>query len=114
MKRTILAAGAAVLASVAAAHAQETQTYSYDVHGRLTSVARTVGGTTRTTAYVLDDADNRTTRTTTVAAGLAEPSEAAPVPAVSSPASTEPVPAPSAASQAPRVSETADAPEAAR
>ena len=116
MKRVILAAAAVLAPSAAAvAHAQETQTYSYDVHGRLTSVARTMGGTTRTTVYVLDDADNRTSRATTVASSLAAPSESAPAPAVSSPASTEPEPAPSASSQPPQsASDTANAPEAAR
>lgn len=47
--------------------AQETQTFTYDVHGRLTTVVRTSGATTRTTTYALDNADNRSQRATTVA-----------------------------------------------
>lgn len=58
-----------LLSSTAAA--QETQTYSYDVHGRLTDVQRTSGSSTRTTTYALDNADNRTQRATSLAAGRA-------------------------------------------
>jgi len=57
--------GAAVLAATAAsASAQQTQTYAYDVHGRLTGVTRTTGSANQTTTYVLDKADNRTSRAT--------------------------------------------------
>ena len=55
--------GAAVLVVTATnASAQQTQTYAYDVHGRLTGVTRTTGSTSQTTTYVLDKADNRTSR----------------------------------------------------
>jgi YD repeat-containing protein len=57
------------LGLASAAMAQETQTYTYDVHGRLTRVARAVGTTTRTTNYTLDNADGRTQRATTVTTG---------------------------------------------
>jgi len=57
--------GAAILAAAAtSASAQQTQTYAYDVHGRLTGVTRTTGSTSQTTTYVLDKADNRTSRAT--------------------------------------------------
>lgn len=57
--------GVAVLAATAAsASAQQTQTYAYDVHGRLTGVTRTTGSASQTTTYVLDKADNRTSRAT--------------------------------------------------
>ncbi|MGX1747963.1 MULTISPECIES: hypothetical protein [unclassified Brevundimonas] len=60
-----IALGAAVLAVVAtSASAQQTQTYAYDVHGRLTGVTRTTGSTSQATTYVLDKADNRTGRAT--------------------------------------------------
>ena len=58
-----IALGAAVLAVTAtSASAQQTQTYAYDVHGRLTGVTRTTGSSSQTTSYVLDKADNRTSR----------------------------------------------------
>jgi len=69
--------GAAVLAAAAtSASAQQTQTYAYDVHGRLTGVTRTTGSTSQTTTYVLDKADNRTSRATgaaTIAAASLTP-----------------------------------------
>lgn len=73
MRRTISGAAAALAALAVApvGHAQEAQTYIYDVHGRLVSVTRSTGGTTRTTVYGLDDADNRTSRATTVSTSLA-------------------------------------------
>ena len=51
-----------VLAAVAGpAMAQETTTYQYDVHGRVTSVARSGGPSNGVTAsYQYDAADNRT------------------------------------------------------
>lgn len=52
-----------VLATPALA-AAETQTYRYDVHGRLVAVTRATTAATRTTTYGLDDANNRTVRTT--------------------------------------------------
>lgn len=66
------AVGAAVLLAAVAgsAAAQETQTYAYDVHGRLVSVARTTATSGNTTTYVLDNADNRSARTTTASESL--------------------------------------------
>lgn len=55
------------------AHAQQVQAFTYDVHGRLTSLSRTIGGSTQTTTYGLDAADNRTSRllgAPSVASGL--------------------------------------------
>lgn len=67
MRRSIwFAAGASAAAMFSAAQAQEAQTYSYDVHGRLTAVTRSTGATSRTTTYTLDNADNRTQRNTAV------------------------------------------------
>jgi YD repeat-containing protein len=60
---------ACLLGSASTAQAQQTQTYSYDVHGRLITVARTTGSSSQTTTYSLDSADNRTGRTTSVAPG---------------------------------------------
>ena len=51
-----------LIAVPCAASAQEVQTYSYDVHGRLTAVTRVKAGATQTTTYGLDDVDNRTVR----------------------------------------------------
>lgn len=57
--------GAAVLAAITASvSAQQTQTYAYDVHGRLTGVTRTTGSAAQTTTYALDKANNRTSRAT--------------------------------------------------
>lgn len=58
----IAAAGSAALAG--SASAQVTQSYTYDGNGRLVSVATLGSATTATTNYTLDDADNRTSRTT--------------------------------------------------
>jgi len=60
--------GTALAAVIAAspASAAETITYTYDARGRLVKVERT--GTVNngvTTDYVIDKADNRTTKTTT-------------------------------------------------
>lgn|GEM_PF-6462357 len=52
-----------VLALPTMAQAQQTETYAYDVHGRLTGVTRTTGGSSQTTTYSLDKADNRSSRT---------------------------------------------------
>lgn len=73
---SLAAIAAAFLAAPSLGAAQEVQVYSYDVHGRLTAVARTQSGQTRTTSYGLDDANNRTSRATTVTSALASaPSE---------------------------------------
>lgn len=62
--------GAASLALVApAAWAQQTQTFAYDVHGRLTGVTRTTGASSQTTTYGLDNADNRTSRVVSAPGG---------------------------------------------
>lgn len=83
--------GAAVLAAAAtSASAQQTQTYAYDVHGRLTGVTRTTGSASQTTTYVLDKADNRTSRAVSApASGL-----------MSSPQDTEQSQAPAEAQEA--------------
>lgn len=54
-----------------AAAAQETATYTYDVHGRLVSASRTTGAST---AYAYDDANNRTSKVTTGALALLQES----------------------------------------
>lgn len=56
--------------------AQETQTYNYDVHGRLTGVTRTAGAAVRSTTYSLDNANNRTQRATSATAARALPDQA--------------------------------------
>jgi len=60
------------------ASAQQTQTYAYDVHGRLMDVTRSGGGGTQTTSYVLDKADNRANRTTGAPAAGRSTANAAP------------------------------------
>lgn len=54
--------GLLVTGVAGAAVCQQSQTFTYDVHGRLTAVTRTTGSTTQTTTYGLDAADNRTSR----------------------------------------------------
>jgi YD repeat-containing protein len=72
--RSAVGAGLFVVLAAGATSAQQTQTYTYDVHGRLTGVTRTTGPMSQTTTYVLDKADNRTSRTTGAsAAALAAP-----------------------------------------
>ncbi|MNR19030.1 hypothetical protein D3C85_1357940 [compost metagenome] len=58
-----LSVGIVLAASIAcgAAYGQETQSYSYDVYGRLIGVVRAA----RTRTYVLDNAGSRQQRTTT-------------------------------------------------
>ena len=85
------AAAAAFIVGASAASAQETQTYAYDVHGRLTAVTRTTASTTRTTTYTLDKADNRTSRllgAPTASAAMAAP-DAGDVLAADAPAEME-------------------------
>lgn len=62
---------AAAIGSARETPAQETQTYTYDVHGRLLAVARNQGAAGRTTSYTLDDADNRVGRVTVVGGAVA-------------------------------------------
>lgn len=52
-----------VCLAATAASAQQIQTFTYDVHGRLTETTRSSGGTSQTTSYGLDKVDNRTSRT---------------------------------------------------
>ena len=52
-------------ALVSSAHAQDQTTYTYDVHGRLTGVARPGSNT----GYTYDNAQNRTHVTTTLVSG---------------------------------------------
>ena len=62
----VLYLGSAIALVSSAAYATETQTYRYDVRGRLMKVERT--GTVNnnvTTEYTHDRADNRTTLKTT-------------------------------------------------
>lgn len=94
-----IALGAAVLAAAAtSASAQQTQTYAYDVHGRLTGVTRTTGSTNQTTTYVLDKADNRTSRAVSApASGL-----------MSSPQETEQSRTPAEAQAAPQGDQSED------
>lgn len=94
-----IALGAAVLAAAAtSASAQQTQTYAYDVHGRLTGVTRTTGSASQTTTYVLDKADNRTSRAVSApASGL-----------MSSPQETEQSQASAEAQAAPQVGQGED------
>lgn len=61
---TLCAAGALWAAP---AIAQETATYTYDVHGRLIEVERSTGAET---TYAYDDGDSRTSRVTTGGASL--------------------------------------------
>lgn len=69
LKVTVLAG--LVVASVATtAFAQQTQTYSYDVHGRLTSTTRTTGASNQSTTYTLDKANNRTSRAVSTASTM--------------------------------------------
>ena len=63
MRRMLIAAAVvAALATVPAAHAQQTETYFYDVHGRLTAVTKNGGTSGGTSFYQLDSGDNRTSR----------------------------------------------------
>lgn len=61
-KRSTIAAIFALLAAPTMVQAQQTETYAYDVHGRLTGVTRATGSTSQITTYVLDKVDNRTSR----------------------------------------------------
>ena len=68
-QRLAIALGAVGLIAAVAAAASETIKYSYDARGRLVEVTRNGTGTGTTnnviTNYVIDRADNRTTKTTT-------------------------------------------------
>jgi hypothetical protein len=66
MKRTVILAAIAVVATVLAAHAAETVTYTYDAKGRLIKVVR-VGSVNNNvqTSYSYDKANNRKTVATT-------------------------------------------------
>ena len=91
------------------AQAQQTQTYSYDVHGRLITVTRTSGSTSQITTYSLDSADNRTGRTTSAPTSGAM---AAPPPAATPTAASfrsDPVPSRRADAGQPRSSASSNA-----
>lgn len=62
MKQLYILMATFALALPSAASAQQVQTFTYDVHGRLTATTRTTDGSSQTTSYALDKADNRTTR----------------------------------------------------
>lgn len=65
-KFEILAAAGIALAAVAAAHAAETLTYSYDARGRLVRVQHNGSVNANVvTNYVIDKADNRTLKNVT-------------------------------------------------
>ncbi|GAD59128.1 hypothetical protein IWC96_06490 [Brevundimonas sp. BAL450] len=67
----ILTLSAVLGMSASVAAAQETTTYTYDVHGRLIGASRSTGPNT---AYAYDGGDSRTSRVTTGASSLmAEP-----------------------------------------
>ena len=59
--------GCAVIATPSLA--QQVQTFTYDVQGRLVGTNRTTGSATQTTAYGLDNADNRTSKVVSSASG---------------------------------------------
>lgn len=97
--RTVLFGAAAATCIAGAASAQETQTYAYDVHGRLTAVTRTTGATARTTTYTLDNADNRTSRllgAPTASGAMTAPQSGDAIAADTGVAPSEPEPEPSA------------------
>jgi YD repeat-containing protein len=62
MKKFFLLMTSCALAVPSTASAQQVQTFTYDVHGRLTATTRTTDSSSQTTTYALDKADNRTTR----------------------------------------------------
>ncbi len=68
--RVVLLGGAIMAVLTTTAFAQQTQTYSYDVHGRLTSATRTTGASNQTTIYALDKANNRTSRAVSTASSV--------------------------------------------
>jgi len=74
----LVCASAAMLGAADSVLAQEVQTYAYDVHGRLINVSRTGGSENSATVYVLDNADNRSSRVTTASPSMTEgsPSDA--------------------------------------
>lgn len=68
--RAALLGGAITALATTSAFAQQTQTFSYDVHGRMMNVSRTTGSTSQVTIYALDKAHNRTTRTVGTASSM--------------------------------------------
>lgn len=90
----ILMLSVALSMAPSAAVAQETTTYTYDVHGRLVGVDRTTGPTT---TYTYDGGDSRTSRVTVGASSLmaaSEPTEDAEVAEAVPDADPEPAEAP--------------------
>jgi len=57
-----LCAGVLSALTAGASAAQQTQTYAYDVHGRLIATSRENDVDVRSTTYGFDKADNRTSR----------------------------------------------------
>ena len=57
-----LCAGVLSALTAGASAAQQTQTYAYDVHGRLVATSREGSSNAQSTTYGLDKADNRTSR----------------------------------------------------
>jgi uncharacterized protein RhaS with RHS repeats len=74
MRKLFLLIAASLGTAATGAEASETVTYTYDARGRLVKVERS--GTVNngvTTAYVLDRADNRVTKTTSGSANPGPP-----------------------------------------
>jgi hypothetical protein len=71
----ILLLGVILSAGASSAIAQETTTYTYDVHGRLIAVDRS---TSVDTDYAYDDGNSRTEKVTTGAAAMARQAETLP------------------------------------
>lgn len=69
MKQFLLTCGC-MIAFTGAALAQETTTYTYDVHGRLIEVNRSTPGDTD---YTYDDGNSRTAKVTTGALLMSQP-----------------------------------------
>ena len=70
----ILTCGVLMLGLVGTAAAQETTTYTYDVHGRLVGASRSTGPNT---TYTYDGGDSRTSRVTVGGSSLMSASEPA-------------------------------------
>lgn len=72
MRRIWIIMVVAILSPPVSAATQESLSYTYDVHGRLTAVTRiNATGPDTTTSYTYDHADNRYVRAVVVSAALA-------------------------------------------
>lgn len=95
MSRLACVIGMGVSLAAGSAIGQVSNSYVYDAQGRLITSTRTISGVSHTTSYSIDDADNRTERSTTSAAGRAGAPQAAnastgnDLPAVEQPAPNE-------------------------